>query len=589
MPELADLHFLRPAWLLLLIPAMWLLWRWARLHGSGSHWQQAIAPELLTVLLEPGSQRGSRTRAALMALLLTIAALGLAGPSWERLPQPVEQRTDALVIVLDLSLSMFAEDVAPSRMVRARQKIADVLRRRDEGFTALVAYAGDAHAVVPLTDDVRTIENLLPALAPDMMPVLGSELGAALDIARDLLDNARMQQGRILVITDGIDRPTDATERRDPRFPISVLGIGTDRGAPIPLDFANQPGQVLRTQQGEAVLARLDVDRLAGIADVTHGRYHTITLGDRDVDHLLATPLPGDDETVAVERDFDTWADQGYWVCLLILPLLLSAFRRGTLVVLPLLVLPLLLPAPAQAGLWDDLWQRRDQQAHEALTEGDPATAAALFEDAAWRAAALYRAGEYEAGADAYERAAARAASEAAAVEARYNLGNALAHAGELDAAIAAYQSVLEQAPDHDDARHNKALLEELRDEQNASDQNDDSRQQPGGEQPDQSSRPDAADQPAGGGDDPPADEPPPDQAPTEPDPDGQGESEQNRDEQREQESLASRDEQQDALEQWLRRVPDDPGGLLRRKFQYETNQRLRRGDYRAQDSEKIW
>jgi Ca-activated chloride channel homolog len=577
MAEIAALHFIRPCWLLAMIPALLLAWRWARRRGGSSHWEHAIAPELLHVLLEPGAGTRARWRSGLVALLLAATAVGLAGPSWQRLPQPVEQRNDALVVVLDLSLSMFATDVAPSRVVRARQKVADILRRRDEGLTALVAYAGDAHAVVPLTDDRRTIENLLPALSPEMMPVLGSDLGAALDIARSLLDNAHMMQGRILVVTDGIDRPTDATERRNPRYPISIIGVGTAAGATIPLDFANQPGQVLRTQQGEPVLARLDPERLANIADLSYGRYHTLTLSDRDLDHVLATTLPGDDETIEVERDFDTWADMGFWVCLLIIPLLLSAFRRGVMVLVPVL----LLPAPAEAGLWDDLWQRRDQQAHEALLSGDPGTAAALFERHDWRAAALYRSGEYAAAAEAFDRGDS--------VAAQYNLGNALAHQGELDAAIAAYDAVLQRDPEHEDARHNKAILEDMRDEQNASDQNDQADQQPGGDQPESDAPPDGANDQAPGDDAQPPDAQPPDDAAPDEQQSDSGDPRQADDGEQSETSQASRDEQQDALEQWLRRVPDDPGGLLRRKFQYETNQRLRRGDYRSQEAEKIW
>jgi Ca-activated chloride channel homolog len=576
VPELADLHFIRPVWLLAIVPALWLVWRWARRLGSGSQWEKRIEPALLDVLLEGGTHRRTRHLSLLVALLLAAGAVGLAGPSWERMPQPVEQRTDALVIVLDLSLSMFAEDVAPSRVVRARQKIVDLLRQRDEGLTALVVYAGDAYAVVPLTDDVRTIENLLPALRPDIMPVLGSNLAPALDIAHSLLENAYMQQGRILLITDGIDRPTDATERRNRRFPISILGVGTPAGATIPLDFANQPGQVLRTQQGEPILARLDTASLAGIADIAYGRYHTLTLGDRDLEHLLATPLPGDDQTVEVDRDFDTWADMGFWVCILALPLLLAGFRRGTLVLLPIL---LVAPA-AEAGLWDDLWKRRDQQAHQALLEGDPATAAALFADPDWRAAALYRSGEYEAAAQAFARA--RSAT------AHYNRGNALARLGELDAAIDAYQRVLDIDPDHADARFNKALLEDERDQQSAGSDDDKTQQQPGGDRPDDGAAPDTAQDPMPG-DDTPADEPPPDGGERDDQPGDDGDAERGDDEERSEELLASRDEQQEALEQWLRRVPDDPGGLLRRKFQYETNQRLRRGEIRSTETEKIW
>jgi Ca-activated chloride channel family protein len=577
MPEaLAALHFIRPWWLLAVIPALLLAWRWARRRRADSHWESSIAPQLLRVLLERGASRRSRRLPWLAGLALSVAAIGLAGPAWERLPQPVERRTDALVILLDLSLSMFAEDVAPSRLVRARQKIADILRTRDEGFTALVAYAGDAHAVVPLTDDTRTIENLLTALRPDMMPVLGSNLADAIDEAARLFGNAGIVQGRILVVTDGVDQSTDATERRDPRFPISILGIGTEAGATIPLDFVNQPGQVLRTQQGEPVIARLDPERLERIVETTHGRYHTLTLADDDIEHLLATPLPGDDETSEVERDFDTWADMGFWVAVLLIPLVLGGFRRGALVLVPVL----LLPAPAEAGLWDDLWQRRDQQAYQALREGEPEAAAALFDDADWRAAALYRSGEFEAAADSYRRRPSPTAL--------YNLGNALAFQNDYQAAIEAYDEVLSRQPDHEDARHNKEVLEKLQSEQ-ASDRNEQADQQPGGEQPDEGTQPRDDGNDSSQGDDqqgqPPDAAPPSDEQSEE----AAAEPREGGDVQDEEQMTASRDERRDALEQWLRRVPDDPGGLLRRKFQYETNQRLRSGDYRSQETEKIW
>jgi Ca-activated chloride channel homolog len=583
--DLADLHFVRPWWLLAVVPVLLLALAWARRRAADSHWESSIAPALLNVLLEPGRQNPSRRLPWMVAAALSLAAIGLAGPSWERLPQPVEQKTDALVIVLDLSLSMLAEDVAPSRLVRARQKVVDVLRLRKEGMTALVAYAGSAHTVVPLTDDTRTIENLLPALAPDMMPVLGSNVAGALDQALALFENASVRQGRILLVTDGIDRISDATERRSTRFPISILGVGTSAGGMIPLNLGNQRDQVLRTQAGEPVVARLDEQQLQSIAAVTHGRYRTLSLGDDDIQYLLATRLPGDEETVEVERDFDLWADMGFWVCVLLIPVVLAGFRRGVLVLVPVLVLPLLLalaPAPAAASLWDDLWQRKDQQAFKALREGEPEVAAALFGRADWRAAALYRSGEYPAAADSYRRDPSTTG--------RYNLGNALARQGELEQAIAAYADVLAAAPDHDDAAFNKALLERMLEEQQSAEQSNDERQQSRDGQPEDSSAP------QGGSDADPSDsgdpsEQSPDEASEPPQPSA-GEpspSQQGHDGQQERDELASRDEQQDALEQWLRRVPDDPGGLLRRKFEYETKQRLRRGDYGSRETEKIW
>jgi Ca-activated chloride channel family protein len=370
-----------------------------------------------------------------------------------------------------------------------------------------------------------------------------------------------------------VEALSDAAELRDQRFPISFLGIGTPAGGTIPLDFVNQSGQVLRTQQGEPILAKLDAGRLASLAEQTYGRYHSLTLSDDDVEHLLATPLPGDDETSAVERDFDTWADMGFWVALLLIPVVLSGFRRGSVALVALA--PLLLPAPAEAGWWDDVWQRRDQQAYRALREGEPETAATLFEHDDWRAAALYRSGEFGAAADRYRRDPATTAL--------YNLGNALAQQSDFDGAIEAYEKVLARDPGHADARFNKALLEKLEQEQSAGAE---ANQQPGSEQPQDRGDPQGEGDEAGQDDDAGAGQPPDDTPPGEPQP---SRSDESREGDSEEQLAASRDERQDALEQWLRRVPDDPGGLLRRKFQYETNQRLRQGDYRSQETDQIW
>ncbi|MDE0364496.1 MAG: VWA domain-containing protein [Gammaproteobacteria bacterium] len=575
-----DFHFLRPWWLLAAVPAVWLGVRWARRRTAASHWEEAVEPELLPVLLEPARNAAGHRLGWLLALGLLVGATGLAGPTWQRLPQPVEQKNDALVILFDLSLSMYAEDLSPSRLVRAKHKIADVLRRRDEGFTALVAYAGDAHTVAPLTDDTRTIENLLNALGPEMMPVFGSHPGAAMELAHKLFENAYMDQGRILLVTDGIDRLAEVTDFSNLNFPVSVLGIGTPEGAPISLDFANQPGSLLKNQQGETVHARLDRERLDAAARLCHGRYRTIALGDADIDHLLAAPLPRDNATIEVEREFDTWSDAGFWAALALLPLLLLGFRRGLLACLALTLLPL----PAEAGFWDDLWQRRDQQALEALEQGDPARAAELFRDDSWRNAADYRNENYGRAAEGW---AARAKAEPA--DSHYNLGNALARLGDFEAAIAAYGRALTADPGNEDAAFNKSLLEQLQQQrQQASDQ--DNREQ----QNDGASNPENSRQPQGGASD---EQQPDEQQESSAQQPNEGEQQQAQDEQSQEgtqaqqmqarEDDATRDEQREALEQWLRRVPDDPGGLLRRKFEYETNLRARRGE--QPQPGKIW
>ena len=577
-----DFHFLRPWWLLAAIPAVWLGVQWARRRSAASHWEDAVEPELLPVLLEPVRNAAGHRLRWLLALCLLIGATGLAGPTWQKLPQPVEQKNDSLIVLFDLSLSMYAEDLSPSRLVRAKHKIADVLRRRDEGFTALVAYAGDAHTVAPLTDDVRTIENLLNSLGPEMMPVFGSQPGAALELARTLFENAYMDQGRVLLVTDGIDRLAEVTDFGDPRFPVSILGIGTPEGAPIPLDFANQAGSFLKNRQGETIHARLDEERLDTAAQLCHGRYRTIALGDADIDDLLATPLPRDNANIDVEREFDTWSDAGFWAALALLPLLLLGFRRGLLVCLALA----LLPVPAEAGLWDDLWSRRDQQALHALEQGEPAAAAELFRDDGWRHAADYRSENYPRAAEGW---AAQSEAEPSAAVSHYNLGNALARLGDFEGAIGAYDRALTAEPGHQDAAFNKALVEQLQQErQQASEQDNREQQNEGANNPENSRQPQEGDT-----DEQQSDQQQESSAQQQNEGDQQQAQDQESQEGADQEQMqateddAARDEQREALEQWLRRVPDDPGGLLRRKFEYETNLRARRGEQPQRG--KIW
>jgi Ca-activated chloride channel family protein len=581
--ELTAFHFLRPWWLLALAVAAAMAILALRALRSRSRWESSIDPELRPVLLERQAQRPRRLLPALVGIALAVASLALAGPTWQRLPQPVQQRTDALVIVLDLSLSMYAKDVPPSRLIAARHAVTDVLRMRHEGFTGLVAYAGDAHTVTPLTDDVATIENLLAALSPEMMPQLGSKPRPALQLARTLFKNAGLSQGRILLVTDGIARIGDVTAFADANFPISILGVGTRAGAPIPLDFVDQPGRDLTDRQGRTIVAKLDVDRLQDVATMCFGRYATTSPDDVGMAALLSTPLPNAEEERRINRRFDVWADYGYWLALALVPFALIGFRRGAVA---LVLCALLVPPAAHAGWWQDLWQRRDQQALQALDQGDPERAASLFENQQWRGVAQYRSADY----------AAAAKDFAAAVSGRgyYNRGNALAHQGKLEDAIVAYDQALKLNPNDEDAAFNKALLEKLlqqRKQQQASNENNGERQQNRDQSLDQQSRRQNSSA---------NDQRQPAQSESGQSPQQQRNAERRRGSESESKVAPqrdfetarrdeARDETRDSLEQWLRRVPDDPSGLLRRKFQYETNERRRSGEATPADPDHIY
>jgi Ca-activated chloride channel family protein len=607
----ANFHFMRPFWLLsglAIVPVALLVWRQLR---SGQAWNAVISESLLPYLLSGSSSRPARWPLAALCAAWLLASLALAGPSWQKLPQPVERKEDALVVVLDLSTSMYAEDIAPSRLVRARQKLLDLLSEKTEGTTGLVAYAGDAHVVSPLTDDLRTVANLLPALEPGIMPVRGSRPGPAVEQAVRLLRDSGLEHGQILLVTDGVreaDQQSISGALAGTGYRLSVLGVGTSDGAPIPTSDG-----FLRDAEGNIVVPGLDRQPLKALAARFGGHYSDIQLGDGDIDRILNTDVWGEMETERLlDRQVDTWQDMGYWLVLMLIPVALGAFRRGWL-----LCLVLLLPTAesVQAQGWQALFLNRDQRGSELLQQGDAEAAAEAFNDPDWQAAANYRAGNFEAAAAHY-----RQGDDA---DSWYNRGNALARSGELQEAIAAYDEALKRNGDMEDAAYNKALLEQLlqqqqsqQGEQPPADQDQQQNEENSGQQ-EQSSQGEGEgegeqqESASSGGQD---SEPPEgsddrreqSQPRNEQQESANAETEQQADDgqQREpdqpreddgREALAQRDaediEREMANEQWLRRIPDDPSGLLRRKFLYESRLRAAEnsGNTRKQQDEETW
>ena len=569
-----DFHFLRPAAFLalLLVPVVALAWR--RLSRGGTRWENAIDRAFLDLLIEEG--RGAQRFVPWLAGLgFAIAVTAAAGPTWQERPQAVEQRLDGLVVLLDLSLSMYVEDVDPSRLIQAKHKVEDILKQREEGFSGLVAYAGDAHLVTPLTDDTNTIVNLLKGLDPSIMPVHGSRPGQALEIAHQLFDNAGFDSGQILIVTDGIGAIDEVTQFVDPSFPISFIGVGTSEGGPIPMRLLNQPGQFLTTDDGTRIEPRLDSTRLAGIANVAHGRYHELTIDDTDLDVVLMEPPTI--ELDSEEREFDTWFDMGFWLIPILLGMTILTFRRGVVASIALIALVSIegewrtahADDPPQASgyvsAWDRLWARPDQHAYRALKNGQPEFASLWFEDPDWQAVARYRSDDFATAAALFERDPT--------ARGWFNLGNALAFSGELEAAITAYDRALGLEPTHEDAAYNRALVDELlraQSEEGGESSPSDDQSRDG----DQSQEPQTSDQQSGESDQQTSD----DTQSGEGEPQDQLEAD-----------LEYRDEALDSLDQWLRRIPDDPAGLLERKFQHETKRRLRSGDYRYRQTERIW
>ena len=585
MTGLDDFHFLRPEWLWGLIPVALAALLLLRRRLDVGRWKRAVDPELADWLVESGWRGGARFGVIAMLLAWSIAMVAMAGPTWERRPQPVSRTDDAMVVVLDLSLSMYAQDITPSRLVRARLKIADVLEARKDGQTALVVYAGDAHVVVPLTDDIRTINNLLPSLEPGVMPVLGSRVEDALAVAADLLDEAGARTGRILLITDEIVDTGAAIDAAAGRYPVLLLGVGTDEGAPIPLAAIDRTGYL--EASGRTVVATLDEGPLRAVANATGGSYARFETSDTDLRALLGdSVLEGTGDEDDRDREFDLWIDMGPWLVLLVLPVVLLSFRRGVVAVLAVAVLAPVERAEAAENAW---FATADQQGYRALREGRADDAVELFESTSWQAVALYRAEEYEAAARTF------AAEDA---ESLYNSGTALARAMKLPEAQAALTEALALDPEHEDARHNLELIEKLLEDQRQNAENEQGSQQEDpnseGNESEASQRDQESQSQSGEQEDENAESGQGEQEEQQEAAEAEGEDPQDGEQEGEQsesdELMAQRSrEQEQALEQWLRRVPDEPGALLRRKFRYETDRRYRQGLRRAPQDQQPW
>ena len=589
----ADFHFLRPNWFYALIPALLLFVLVKRRQHQGSSWEQAIDASLLAYLLALPTQTGSRRLLNLLLVGWLLAIIALAGPVWLKTPQPVHEREDALVIILDLSRSMYAIDIKPNRLVRAQRKLQDLLTLRKEGVTALIAYAGDAHTVSPLTDDANTISEMLPAVTPEIMPAPGSQLAPALNLAVQLFTDAGVASGRILLLTDEIrDIAESQAIAREHRmaYPISVMSVGTAAGAPIDGSKLLRDGGYLKDFQGNLVIPRVNLSAMQGFAQVAGGRYSPMTLTDEDLDYLLAEEVVSSTTDFReLERDFDVWFEEGPWLGLLLRPRAALCFRRGWLWSLPLL---LILPQErAEASLWDDLWATRDQQAQQALNQGDAATAASLFKDEAWRAAARYRSEDYAGAANDY---AQQISETSGSSDDAYNLGNSLARLGEYEDAIKAYEQALARNPDDADAAANKQLIEDILQQQQDQESSEDGDEQDSeDESSDQDSEPGDPNDQEQSDSDQSADEDgePQDDESTEAEPQQPADQDQAAKDPKmaEEDTQPLDDEERQALENWLRKVPDDPGGLLRRKFETQYSDRLRQGRSNNNGNQSNW
>ena len=293
-----NFHFLRPYWLFSLIPAILIWWKLFRRQDARSAWQALIAPHLLDHLLVGRHQQAHLWPIHLLFVVWLLMIIALSGPTWKKMPSPFAADRAGMMVVLKVTPSMMAEDVPPSRLSRAKHKLHDLIKRRQGAATGLIAYAGSAHLVMPLTRDGDIIDAMAQGLAPDIMPVEGDALSAALKMAATNIQNAGTA-GTIVVMADTVaPQARGVTLKGGIQF-LAVKAAGT----------ATDPGMTAAAKHLDAQIVDLSVD--------------SMDVGDL-VRRAARRPI-----RVTSAQDGAHWKDAGYFLLPVIFLMSLLWARRG--------------------------------------------------------------------------------------------------------------------------------------------------------------------------------------------------------------------------------------------------------------------
>ncbi|MCW8995595.1 MAG: VWA domain-containing protein [Psychromonas sp.] len=544
-----PLEFVRPWWLLGLI-AVLIFSLFDYKTAKKAKQQSLIAPHLSEHLVTSPTQSSAQHFA--FPLLAIIACIALAGPSFRSIDMPVYKMEKAQVLVLDLSYSMYATDLKPNRLSQAKYKAIDLIKKWAEGEKALIAYAGDAFTISPLTTDGNAIINHIPALSPDIMPVTGSRADLALQRAITLLKNAGYRQGHIVFFSDGIDNASAKkmlAQLKGTPWVISILGVGSERGAPIKLS----DGSLLKNKQGEIVVPKLNTQALHNISRATGGLYLTLNNSNRDIEQLgnyfTAKKAHKDKSERSGKNQFAK--DDGYWLAFLLLPLFLLLFRKGAFYVLLLTVtIPLSSPR-AEASIW----KNNQQNAFQAYQDKNYATASQLYEEPMSKGSALYKNKQYQQALEQFTQAVTEHPNNA---QAFYNQGNSYAQLQAFDKAIQSYQQALTINPKLKIAQENKKLIEQLKKQQKKQQKNN--KQQKSKQQKQQQSS-------------------------------KQPKQLQSSKQQKQQQATEAKqtNKELEELPNWLKNMPDDPSLLLRNKMRLEYQKRAQSQPAKQQSNGDIW
>lgn len=480
-----ELHLLRPLWLWALLPAVLIVGRLIALRLQNNFWNSHVDAHLLPHLLTGAQGKQSKGNLLLLSLGWMVGVIALAGPVWERLPSPSQRNESALVIVMDLSQSMNSRDVTPSRIEAAKKQLLGYLDQAQEGSIGLVLFAQQAYIGAPLSSDFSTVKDIVKHLDSSIVPVQGSRPEQGVTLALSLLQRGAAKAGQILLVTDGSHDPQAlfdvSLKSSEMNYPLSVIGVGTEAGGVVPK--GSNEGFV-RTTLGSVARATLELETLSKTAEIGGGEF--IQLQNQTVawPEIIVSRGGGRDRSVdpkesADDAIIDRWQEFGLTLVYLLIPIVALGFRRGWLACCSLLLVaqfsgPIIGDANADTNTqesvsiqlqskhqsksnwyeinWRGWWVNEDLLAYRLYQQRRIEEASQTFKHSQWKAATLYRIGDFEQAEKLFE-------SDLTA-QGAFNYGNALAQQGKVPEAIAAYKMTLDLDVNFKDARFNLAVLE---------------------------------------------------------------------------------------------------------------------------------
>lgn len=326
-----DVTWLRVEWLWGLLPfALLSVFVWRRNTQPGD-WESLVDPALQPYVLESAGHR-SKFIPMVSLVFCLLALLMLAGPVWHKKEAPAFKQQQAQVVLFDLSASMLTDDLKPSRLVRARYKLQDLLDRSKGVQMGLIAFSERPYVISPLSDDAATLGAFVESLSPEIMPVGGSRADLAVDNAISLLQQAGASDGQIIMISDTqVDENLRNAAKRsaDAGFKLSVLGAGTAGGAPL----RGSGGQFVKDRSGAIVVPRVEIADYRALAASAGGTAVLLSDGDQDINAILNVQkqltVQAASNTSDTNTDVVNWVEYSPYVIPLLMLLLLPLFRRG--------------------------------------------------------------------------------------------------------------------------------------------------------------------------------------------------------------------------------------------------------------------